>query len=186
MLGPMRGVIYERLAHMKLQEGGNFEAKDCITQASVSISLPKSASYIFSTLEEVRSTGVNVYMMPSAKNLASVDALMQPDKMFQMTVGLRHSVKVEGLNKAADVLSSNQVDLVFVVPPSVYDGFKKQSYKSDASSKQPKRIVRQLVMKVEVNARLPVVRGFLCRIKSITSPRKPLAPCFSHRPFCRI
>lgn len=77
-----------------------------------------------------------------------------------MSVTATHPVKSSGLDAATAVLkhatrkkNPKVAELIFVVPPSIYDDFKEQKFVPKGVTL--KRPVRQLVMKVEVRVRAP-------------------------------
>jgi hypothetical protein len=78
----------------------------------------------------------NTYFVPIAKNHPSIDSILPPDTVFQMTVSTVHSVNIGGLYVIQNILhpqeeispSIKKINLYFVVPPDIFDSFKKQNY----------------------------------------------------------
>ena len=76
--GPLRGVLFERLAHRKLLKGGNFQCRNLIDKGGAfEVILSPSSSVMFNKIDEVSHQSDGVYAMPRATNFAAVDALVQ-------------------------------------------------------------------------------------------------------------
>ena len=65
------------------------------------------------------------------KNLPSVDAIVQPDKLFQMAVSGHHKIDERGLSAAVHAMQAKEreVQLFFVVPPDVVASYPRQTLK---------------------------------------------------------
>ena len=75
----------------------------------------------------------------------------QPDKLFQMTVTRHHPINGAGLKKALAALHNvDSARLYFVVPPTIFDEFTKQTIKRSESDDHNVTQVVQYVMKVDI------------------------------------
>lgn len=66
--------------------------------------------------------------MPKVSNYESVDSIVPPDKVFQMTVSHEHPVKMKHLKEIKNILKCNDLKLYFVVPEDIYVDFQQQPY----------------------------------------------------------
>lgn len=83
--------------------------------------LPASSSMqTYNTLSDVPCQDDGVYWMPSSSNESAVDSLRQPSTLFQMSVAATHSINATGLSKAAQQLLSSDPELIYVVPPDMF------------------------------------------------------------------
>ena len=85
-----------------------------------------------------------VYCRPSARNFAAVDALIAPDKLFQITIAENHGINVDGLIKMKDKLNlEGEIRLHFVIPKERYRGeqFKEQRYMTGGGCHSPLSIL---------------------------------------------
>ena len=98
-LSAARGQLFEVWAHKKLVQGGSFTVRHLETGEETTLHLPQMNIRIFSNLTELserHSFDNNAYLQPTQSNFVSVDSFAG-DKLFQMTVGKEHTLKVEGL-----------------------------------------------------------------------------------------
>jgi len=148
--GGLRGVIFEPLGHEALRAGGVFTIRRLEGRRSggevtpmplMTLDLARDAQLVmYDSQEEVRAAPDATYCKPRRKNEASVDAIIQPDKLLQFTVSGSHSIKSEGLQYAVSMLRQpEKAMLIFVVPPDKYDAFKKQKVVSRGSAGPPPR-----------------------------------------------
>ena len=88
----------------------------------MSVSLPRTHSASLWDAEDI-STELRsgVYGWGRNKNLPSVDAVVQPDKLFQMTVSGDHRIDARGLSTAVHAMQAEEreVQLFFVVPADI-------------------------------------------------------------------
>lgn len=92
--GPMRGVFFEKLAHVKLQDGGTFECRDLKTGKVSKRKIKKSGMLLFDQLSEVTSADNGVYARPNASNLSAVDALIQVGLVMGKCSALSHDLRM--------------------------------------------------------------------------------------------
>uniref|UniRef100_A0A7S0WNW8 Crinkler (CRN) family protein n=1 Tax=Chlamydomonas leiostraca TaxID=1034604 RepID=A0A7S0WNW8_9CHLO len=107
IFGSLRGVLFERLAHRALQEGGEFDFRDLDGPEQGKVTITRSPLMPpFRSLGEVSQIPAGVYARLRSRTFAAVDALIKPNMLFQMSVGSEHPVKLAGLNAVMGTLSS--------------------------------------------------------------------------------
>lgn len=79
LAGPLRGVLFERLAHRTLQKGGTFRCRSLDTGGEAfDLVLDINANkFVFNKTDEAKQAADGVYAMPRAQNLAAIDAVVQ-------------------------------------------------------------------------------------------------------------
>lgn len=72
--------------------------------------------------QEIQTLPDGVYGWGRNEKFAAVDAICQPDFMYQLTVSEQHGINTRGLASAATKLRSGPGDakLIFAVPPDVF------------------------------------------------------------------
>lgn len=99
--------------------------------------------------------GSGVYGWGRSKNLPAIDAVVQPDKLFQITVSGDHRINAKGLANAVRAMQAEEreVQLFFVVPPDVFSSYTKQTLKrirGDLEAENVARAVKQFVLKIVI------------------------------------
>lgn len=124
-IASFRGKVLEkRKAHEVLQKGGSFLCRDLQADSEpFMMELPQCASR--SPLwnhEEIKTLPDGVYGWGRNERFAAVDAVCQPDLMYQVTVSEQHGINTHGLASAASKLRCEIGDakLVFAVPPDAF------------------------------------------------------------------
>ncbi|CAI2202101.1 16637_t:CDS:1, partial [Funneliformis geosporum] len=98
----LRGALFEEIAHKILRKGGRFKIRPLDTNSKdLNIKIPELEMCFYSKIVEIEA---NKYYRPIQKNWESVDAIISPDILFQMTVGNTHPIKMNGLDKLCDKL----------------------------------------------------------------------------------
>ncbi|KAF9993425.1 hypothetical protein BGZ65_011039 [Modicella reniformis] len=109
---------------------------------------------------------VEPLLIPTISNFPCIDLALAPDKLFQVTVSLEHPIKQAPLKNIVEAILGEKpkknahVGLYFVVPNSIYDKFKVQSYSTlsgGTSEKVPdiiRRHVKQYALKVDLDSAL--------------------------------
>ena len=73
-----------------------------------------------------------MYYQPEIKNFPSIDALVAPNVLLQMTTSLTHPIKMVGLDLLHEKLAKNEeIEFYFVVPAQLFDHYQKQSFISN-------------------------------------------------------
>jgi hypothetical protein len=132
-----RGKLWERHAHCKLQIGGLFSCRNLSDEGDeFEIELPQCGRSVsiwdhtqIANLEDANLEDA-VYAWGRSKTFPAVDAVIQPNKLFQITVSTNHQINVKGLNNASKAMrASPHVRLYFVVPPDIFSSYRKQAVK---------------------------------------------------------
>lgn len=154
-----RGALWERYAHVALQRGGSFSCRDLQDAEAGPFEMelqPCSSSVGLWDLQDITTElGSGVYGWGRSKNLPAIDAVVQPDKLFQITVSGDHRVNAKGLANAVRAMRAEEraVQLFFVVPPDVFSSYTKQTLKrirGDLAAENVARAVKQFVLKVVI------------------------------------
>jgi hypothetical protein len=154
-IAEFRGKLWERHAHRKLQQGGQWTCRSLTSDSDeYEITLPPCTSVLgIWDHTDIAQLADAVYAWGKNKRFPAVDAVMQPDKMFQITVSDSHGIDVKGLNNASRALRAfPNVKLYFVVPPDIFTQFKKQSLKrirGDVDAAQAARDIEQCVIRID-------------------------------------
>ncbi|CAG8454146.1 20771_t:CDS:2 [Dentiscutata erythropus] len=129
----LQGVIFEQIAHRILQKGGSFNTHRG-----------------------------GKYCQPIQKNFSSVDAVVAPHTLFQMTVSRNHPINVNGMNKLVEKLGgktgANHIYFYFVLPKDLYDNYQAQPFYTNGQT-VAKRIpcwitnrVKQYALKIDLSS----------------------------------
>ena len=168
-LSAVRGQLFKVWAHKKLVQGGSFTVRHLGTGEETTLHLPQMISEIFSSLTELRehhSFDNNAYLQPTQSNFVSVDSFAG-DKLFRMTVGKEHTLKVEELNECLLAIGrppSQHFCLYFVVPDDIFDDChafrRKQNYVTKAggiASRIPPLVnsIQQYVLRLSLDKLCP-------------------------------
>ena len=130
-LATIRGGLFEAHAHQRLCSGENFKIQSLESSGSGSgedetVNFGQLSTKDVSHVEDI---DAGYYCKPVAKNFESIDSMIAPNTLFQITVAEKHPVKHNGLDKLKDKLAtSGELRLYFVVPSDRYRGFQHQSY----------------------------------------------------------
>ncbi|OQS01813.1 hypothetical protein THRCLA_21603 [Thraustotheca clavata] len=90
----------------------------------------------------------NDYLKPIEKNFESVDAIVKPNLLFQMTCSQAHPCKQNGLHNVLNLLNNPEDPcLYFVVPLDRFDNFRYQNYTT--AKDQDSKIIFQNVKKIK-------------------------------------
>ncbi|CAB5394212.1 unnamed protein product [Rhizophagus irregularis] len=132
------GSVFEYIAHRTLWNGGKFDVRPLDKyednnnyDSDAIVNLPKQdlPLYFHKTRIDVIEDGV--YYQPQESNFPSVDSIIAPNKVFQMTIAKRHSIKMNGLKILYDKFGGESADHLiyyyFVVPEHIYDDYKTQN-----------------------------------------------------------
>ncbi|EEY67032.1 uncharacterized protein PITG_23112 [Phytophthora infestans T30-4] len=84
---------------------------------------------VFNDDSEIEAATNTSYLQPAAKNYQSVDAIIKPDILLQVTGAHKHPCKQKGLHDVLKLLGNpEQPRLFFVLPPDRFTDFKYQRY----------------------------------------------------------
>ena len=158
-LAGLRGVLWEGYCHRRLAAGGNFNCRHLGTKtmpvdgtATVITIEPSSRSCIFDSWPEVKNLPHTIYSRPRIKKLPAVDSVMQPNKLYQITVSSSHTVNCKGLLEALSGMQDHicQVCLFFVVPTDIFHSFRAQNIAQRQGVVALRNEVQQLVLEVSL------------------------------------
>ncbi|CAG8559779.1 1248_t:CDS:2 [Acaulospora colombiana] len=81
------------------------------------------------TFSAVRTIEDGKYYRPNNKNFPSIDAIIAPDMLFQVTNAINHPIKIIGLKKLISKLArTGEISFYFVVPAELYDRYQNQKF----------------------------------------------------------
>ena len=142
-LAILRGRMFESHCHELLSQQAALKArklaKKCATQPASYIEKfdVREKTYFKSNAELGDSDNSQRYMVPSARNYASVDAIIPGcSQAFQMTVSTSHPVNAKGIISVMDSCSLQSLKLFFVVPNDIFPNFYQQPYEGNISNRQ--------------------------------------------------
>ena len=94
------------------------------------------------------------YYQPYEENFPSINAIIAPRTLFQMTTTTNHNTKIAGLEKLSSKPSSSGIVLYYVVPIVLFNRFPRQNFIGDIreKSKWEKRI-SQYVLGIDIYQR---------------------------------
>ena len=133
ILGPLRGALFEELAHEALVAGGDFEVRALDSQNSEQLTIAQSTSRWFfaKDLSDVGQSSAD-YCRPAQKNFPVVDSLRRSGQLFQMTVSSQHSVDRKKLQSILEAMDDVETYTFFFVVPDT--SFKKKFTKTLAEN----------------------------------------------------
>lgn len=121
---------------------------------------PPVKEFSFTSLDDVAQQEDGTYCIPTSQTFDDIDALLQPDIMFQCTVSASHPASAAGVNNGAKAMrTTGDVSLVFVVPPERFANFRKQVIKGRGFSTLKR--VKQRVLKLPLR---DIARRMFCRV----------------------
>ena len=134
VLHGLRGQIFEPVSLLLLCSIESFTRRNLSTGKVDNFSFPvRPKAEMFDKLHSIISHTSSQLLIPTARNLAAVDALIPsgsavslPPCGIQCTVSTKHTIKGSGLVHALEALkveSPQRFSLYFVVPEDVFDGF---------------------------------------------------------------
>jgi hypothetical protein len=136
--GLMRGGIWERYVHRMLALGGTFRIRQLgssvISELKIEptpiTSQRKKVDFVDKT--QMEQLADNVYSLPTNPQQGAVDSVIKPNKIFQITIDMKHGIKQHLLKQVLDALpaSSSSYHLFFVVPSSVFPIYQPQQHKT--------------------------------------------------------
>ncbi|CAB5364447.1 unnamed protein product [Rhizophagus irregularis] len=127
------GCCFEQIAHRMLREGGNFIARSLEPAFRENEVLHQQFTkqeniLTFSKIEDIEESK---YYQPEIKNFPSIDAIVAPKVLLQMTTSMTHPIKMVGLDKLYDgnkLAKNEDISFYFVVPAQLYDHYQKQGF----------------------------------------------------------
>ena len=156
-----RGALWESYAHAALQRGGSFSCRDLQDAGADPLEIelePGSSSVGSWDLQDIMITtelGSGVDRWGRSEDLPEFYAVVQPDKLFQITVSGDPRVKAKGLANAVYAMQATEraVQLFFVVPPHVFSSYTTQTLKQirgDLAAENVAGAGKQFVLKAGI------------------------------------
>ena len=158
-IAAFRGALWESYAHAALQCGGSFSCRDLQDAGADPFEIelqPGSSSVGLWDLQDITTElGSGVDRWGRSENLPEFYAVVQPDKLFQITVSGDPRVKAKGLANAVRAMRAKEraVQLFFVVPPHVFSSYTTQTLKQTGGDLAAENVAgagKQFVLKVGV------------------------------------
>ena len=134
------GQIFESFCHTQLSSGRTFTVKSLTSETTIPKVWKCSKRDTFRDLMEAE-LSENIYYVPENPNFESVDAVVPPDTAVQITVSLKHPVKMHGLQYVKDALGCQELKLYFAVPENIYESFQKQPYHTQKGKEWKKKVI---------------------------------------------
>ncbi|CAG8840757.1 22424_t:CDS:2, partial [Gigaspora margarita] len=153
----LRGVIFEQIAHRILQKGRSFIIRSLESDFTNAIEIPERIKLLFNDINKIEE---GKYCQPIQKNFSSIDAIVAPHTLFQMTVSKNHPINVSGMKKLIEKLGgesgTNHIYFYFVLPKDLYDNYQAQPFYTNGKT-VAKRIpswitnrVKQYALKIDL------------------------------------
>jgi len=177
--GSLRGTRFELYAHRKLLSGGKFRVRNLDDDTEAVQEIKRTSLNVIpgSTLEFPYDR--KLYCQPKTKNFVAVDSWICGIGFFQMTVSVKHAIKMQGMSDL--VKASNMDSLYFVVPQGeVFSKFKKQNFET-TNNTIAKKFPKNLTNFKQYVLELPLVIT-ASSTKSATPPATPPATKTTTKP----
>lgn len=94
------GCYFEQIVHRIFRKGGTFRVRSLEPNSDTTLQLYEDVNKQDEILKflDVKSIENDKYYQPVSKTFPSIDAIVAPDKLFQITIATNHSIKMTGLN----------------------------------------------------------------------------------------
>src|SRR5207248_96676 len=120
-MAALRGQLFELLSHEILRRGGKFLVRKLTKDGTGSEETKEFESNLeekfFFRVEEIENDiqqRQKKYYRPTSINFESIDSYAYPNKMFQITVAKRHTVKQDGLREIEKILDfDSEINIYF-------------------------------------------------------------------------
>ncbi|CAG8688296.1 16218_t:CDS:2, partial [Funneliformis mosseae] len=155
------GISFEYISHKILRKGGPFDIRPLdsyedpnYNDLSAVVNLPPQDKILRFNKKSIDSIEQRKFYQPKEKNFPSVDSIIAPNRVFQMTISKNHPISPAGLKLLCDKLGGTSgnglIYYYFVVPKHLYDDFKLQRFDSKNTPAWIDRRVFQYVLKIEL------------------------------------
>jgi hypothetical protein len=127
------GCCFEQIAHRMLREGGKFIVRSLEPgfRENEVLYQPFTKQENILTFSKIEDIKESEYYQPEIKNFPSIDAIVAPKVLLQMTTSMTHPIKMVGLDKLYDgnkLAKNEDISFYFVVPAQLYDHYQKQGF----------------------------------------------------------
>ncbi|RHZ53526.1 hypothetical protein Glove_441g117 [Diversispora epigaea] len=157
---PYLGSCFEQMAHRMLRNGGTFEVRSLEPNDSrreLTQDIKKQNEIL--TFSAIQTIEDGKYYRPDNKNFPSIDAIIAPDTLFQITTAMNHPIKIIGLKRLYNKLAkTGEISFYFVVPAELYDYYQKQKFivtNNSIARKMPgwiKNRIKQYALKIDLSS----------------------------------
>jgi hypothetical protein len=127
LLSSILGCLYEEFVHRRLCGNETFRIR-ALDGPSSSDEQVNFGGLLTKTINCAEDVSAGYYCKPAAHNFESVDAVIAPHSLFQVTVGSTHPVKQHGVDVLSGSMTASEVRLYFVVPSDRFSTFRSQPY----------------------------------------------------------
>ena len=138
-LAYFRRLIFEKYAHRKLSEGGEFLVRSLDDESESMMEFPLRKVEKFRRISACKE--LNVYYKMANKNNPCIDSVVLNEGYFRMTTSLIHPIKKPEMKSIVEVLRMDK--LYFVVPGTSFREFEKQRFEEDEEDKKDENVVAQ-------------------------------------------
>jgi hypothetical protein len=90
---------------------------------SCMLTLPQHNLQFWGKATELTKFSDTDYLVPYSRSQGAIDAVMLPNRLFQMTIAQQHSIVAHHASEIARQLGSSTPVLIFVLPTDVYPMF---------------------------------------------------------------
>ncbi|RIA93134.1 hypothetical protein C1645_665279, partial [Glomus cerebriforme] len=123
---PVLGCIFEQMAHRSLRNGGTFKRRSLDTKLEDNVDFQARELILFNQINEIQN---GYYSRPLDKTFPSIDAIVAPSCLLQMTTAMNHPIKINGLKRVQSKLETgSDIYYYFVVSRQLYNKYTKQRY----------------------------------------------------------
>ena len=109
--GSLAGGLLQHFAHETIMEGGMFSVRILNSGAESMVRFPKLRLNRFTKVLETKK---RVYNVPKSKTFRTVDSLVIPRDLFQITISTSHSINEGGLDNLNDILAEGMINFYFI------------------------------------------------------------------------
>ncbi|RGB23711.1 hypothetical protein C1646_527493 [Rhizophagus diaphanus] len=123
------GRYFEEIAHQLLRGGGTFDIRSLESGGRPTTTKPFTKQDKIYTFSDVNGITDGCYYRPDNPNYPSIDSIVAPNELYQMTTAKSHPIKMIGLKNVYGKLArTGDISYYFVVPAQLYNAYKKQNF----------------------------------------------------------
>lgn len=161
--GNLAGILFEQLVHRMLRKKHSWPIRALVPRGyqgkrvkQTTLKLVDAERRIWRKIEETKEfTSDTQYGIPRSQNEKAIDALQQPNSLFQVTMKLEHPMNLKGVKDAVKQLRGRTNRVYFVVPEQIFDRWVyEQSYQpADQLDELPSTVLQQFVLSFDPTSR---------------------------------
>ncbi|CAG8619770.1 14745_t:CDS:1, partial [Gigaspora rosea] len=107
----------------------SFYTRSLESDFTSTIEIPERIKLLFNDINKIEE---DKYCQPIQKNFSSIDAIVAPHTLFQMTTSRNHPINVNCMKnlveKLGGKLGTNHIYFYFVLPKDLYDKYQAQPF----------------------------------------------------------